>query len=291
MTDSEGEKFLDFYGGHCVTLLGHNHPAVVQAIEKQAGKLIFYSNAVYSGIRAEAAFRLVDVSGEGLEKVFFCNSGSEANESALKISRKMTGRQTVIAMENGFHGRTLGSLAATWNPAYRKPYAASLADTVFVPFNDTTAIRLAFQTTPDIAAVILEPIQSMGGVTMIDSDYVQEIRALCDQYGTQLIFDDQKLEQAKSDDLFATAAAYEKVTEGIAFRDAYRDVSEDPEAWSLQAEKPLEEMYRMPGQPGTEDAGYVRALAATVLSRLNGPGESEVLFTDDGRDNRPQGLS
>ncbi|MEM8601043.1 MAG: aminotransferase class III-fold pyridoxal phosphate-dependent enzyme, partial [Bacteroidota bacterium] len=109
--DHDGRHYLDFYGGHCVALLGHCPPRVTEAIRQQAETLLFYSNAVYSPIRAEAAEKLVALAPDGLGRVFFCNSGTEANEAALKLARAFTGKQHVIATKGGFHGRTLGSLA------------------------------------------------------------------------------------------------------------------------------------------------------------------------------------
>ena len=124
--DAEGRRFLDFYGGHCVTALGHCPPRVVEAVQAQAADLLFYSNAVYSPVRARAAQRLAEMAPEGMGHVFFCNSGTEANETALKLARKATGKRGVVAMECGFHGRTLGSLAATWTEKYRAPYQEAL---------------------------------------------------------------------------------------------------------------------------------------------------------------------
>lgn len=188
--DAEGKRYLDYYGGHCVTLLGHCPPAVVAAIQRQARTLLFYSNVVYSDVRASAAALLADMAPGGLQHVFFCNSGTEANETALKLARKYTGRSTVIATEGGFHGRTLGSLAATWNPAYREPYQNALSETVFVPFGDVEAIENALAARDDVAAVIVEPLQSMAGVSEAPDAYYRDLRAVCDRTGTLLIFDE-----------------------------------------------------------------------------------------------------
>src|SRR5690606_18526513 len=109
--DTEGRAYLDLYGGHCVALLGHCPPRVVEAVRRQAGELLFYSNAMYSPVRAEVAQKLAALAPEPLRRVFFCNSGTEANETALKLARAFTRRGGIVAMEGGFHGRTLGSLA------------------------------------------------------------------------------------------------------------------------------------------------------------------------------------
>ena len=188
--DSDGTRFLDLYGGHCVTLLGHCPPRVVEAVRDQAGRLMFYSNAVYSTVRATAAQALGEMAPEGLRRVFFCNSGSEANETALKLARKALGKPGVIAMEGGFHGRTLGSLAVTWTEKYRAPYLDVLPETTFVPFGDEEAVARALQEHSDIGAVILEPIQSMAGVVEAPTAYYQALRRLCDRHGAALIFDE-----------------------------------------------------------------------------------------------------
>ncbi|HYV06828.1 MAG TPA: aminotransferase class III-fold pyridoxal phosphate-dependent enzyme, partial [Blastocatellia bacterium] len=117
---SDGERYLDLYGGHAVVSTGHSHPRVVRAIAQQAGRLIFYSNLVYNDTRARAAKRLVEIAPPLLNKTFFCNSGTEANENAIKIARKLTEREKVISFEGSFHGRTPGSLAATGLAKYRE---------------------------------------------------------------------------------------------------------------------------------------------------------------------------
>ena len=188
--DADGKRYLDFYGGHCVTLLGHCPPRVVEALHRQANHLLFYSNVAYSDVRARAAAALCSAAPKGLRHVFFCNSGTEAVETALKIARKATGRAGLLAMEGAFHGRTLGSLAATWKSAYRAPYASVLPETQFVPFGDLDAAEQALHSQHDTAAVILEPIQSIAGMVQAPASYFQGLRALCDVYGAQLIFDE-----------------------------------------------------------------------------------------------------
>lgn len=188
--DVEGRRYLDFYGGHCVTLIGHCPPRVVQAIQEQAARLLFYSNIVYSPVRAQAAALLAAMAPEGLRHVFFCNSGTEANETALKLARAWTGKPGLIALERGFHGRTLGSLAATEPIGYRKPYLSILPPTHFIPMGDLEALERLLHQHDDIAAVILEPIQSMAGVYEAPIAYYQNLRALCDRHGVVLIFDE-----------------------------------------------------------------------------------------------------
>lgn len=188
--DTDGNRYLDFYGGHCVTLLGHCPPRVVEAIQQQAGQLIFYSNVVYSPIRAKAAEMLALMAPEGMRHTFFCNSGTEANETALKLARGFTGKIGIIAMDGGFHGRSLGSLAVTGIDKYRQPYQRIMPDTQFVPFGDLTAVETVLQTDDSIAALILEPIQSMAGITEGPVSYYQGLRTLCTRHNVVLIFDE-----------------------------------------------------------------------------------------------------
>jgi acetylornithine/succinyldiaminopimelate/putrescine aminotransferase len=186
----DGRAYLDFYSGHAVTLTGHCHPRVVAAIQQQAAELIFYSNIVYNPVRSRYADRLISVAPEGFGQVFFCNSGAEANETALKIARKFTGRTQVIAMEGAFHGRTAGALAVTANKKYSAGFGIEpLADQVtFVPWGDLEAASAAV--TGETAAIILEPIQSIAGVRVADAAYYRGLRVLADQVGALLIFDE-----------------------------------------------------------------------------------------------------
>ena len=188
--DAEGNKYLDFYGGHCVALLGHSPERVVTAIQEQAATMLFYSNVCYSSIRARTAALLARMAPSTMNKAFFCNSGSEANETALKLARLVTGKNGIIAMEGGFHGRTLGSLSATWNPKYRDPYESILPKTHHVPFGDLKAAEAVFSGPENIAAMILEPIQSMAGIVEASPEYYRGLRELCDKNGTLLIFDE-----------------------------------------------------------------------------------------------------
>src|SRR5689334_7931517 len=143
---THGEKYLDLYGGHAVVSTGHSHPRVVQAIADQAARLIFYSNLVYNDTRARAAKRLVEIAPDNLTKVFFVNSGTEANENAIKIARKLTGRLKVISFEGSFHGRTPGSLAATALPKYREGIKPMLEGHVYAPFGDAAVVEALMDT-------------------------------------------------------------------------------------------------------------------------------------------------
>ncbi|MBI3051570.1 aminotransferase class III-fold pyridoxal phosphate-dependent enzyme [Candidatus Woesearchaeota archaeon] len=185
--DANGRKYIDFYGGHAVVLVGHCNPRVVKAINEQAKKLVFYSNIVFNDVRAQASELIIKVSPKGLSKVFFCNSGSEANEAALKIARKFTGKDEVISMEGSFHGRTVGALSSTGIEKYRSQIPAS-PNSVFAKFGDIESLRSLI--TGRTAAVIMEPIQGMAGIVMADEKYYLDVRELCTQNGIVLIFDE-----------------------------------------------------------------------------------------------------
>ena len=185
---SEGEKYLDLYGGHAVCATGHSHPHVVRAIQEQAAKLLFYSNLVYSDVRARAAEKLVSVAPPSLTKAFFCNSGTEANENAMRIARMTTGREKVISFSGGFHGRTADSISATFLGKYReigKPNVPSHIEAVFGDINSVRAVA-----DDETAAIILEPIQSMAGVIEAEPAFFRQLRDLCDERGIVLIFDE-----------------------------------------------------------------------------------------------------
>jgi predicted acetylornithine/succinylornithine family transaminase len=187
--DADGTEYYDFYCGHAVTITGHCHPRVVAAIREQAARLIFYSNIVYNDVRARYAGKLMEIAPEGYGQVFFCNSGAEANETALKLSRKFTGRPTIIAMEGAFHGRTMGALAMTANPKYKAGYEPLLPGVQFAPWADLGALE-TMMSAGDCAAVILEPIQSIAGVRTASPEYYRGLRELCAKYGALLVFDE-----------------------------------------------------------------------------------------------------
>ena len=188
VSDVNGRRYLDLYGGHCVAILGHCAPRVVKAIQAQAERLLFYSNAVYCDVRAAAVARLAQFAPDGLQRVFLCNSGAEANETALKLARKHTGRMRVVSMAEGFHGRTLGCLGATGMPSYRDPAYPIPTQHSYVSYGDADALDEAMG--DDVAAVILEPIPSMGGIRVAPESWFRHLRTLCDERGALLIFDE-----------------------------------------------------------------------------------------------------
>ena len=185
---SDGEKYLDLYGGHAVVSTGHCHPRIVAAIKDQAEKMIFYSNLVYSEVRAQASEKLIGIAPDGFTKTFFVNSGTEANENAVKLARMKTGRQHIVAFEGGFHGRTLASLAITGLKKYQELLEPKIDYQYFVEFGNLDSLtRLPAS---EIAGIILEPIQSMGGVNLAGPEFYQGLRDYCDRIGALLIYDE-----------------------------------------------------------------------------------------------------
>ncbi|MBS1767896.1 MAG: aminotransferase class III-fold pyridoxal phosphate-dependent enzyme [Acidobacteria bacterium] len=184
--DDQGGAWMDCYGGHCVCGTGHGHPAVVEAIIAQAKTLPFYSAAGDLAIRHEAAARLTAFAG--MASAFFCNSGAEANESALKVAIQLTGRKKLAAFEGAFHGRTLLALSATDEASLQSPLQGLLAPVTRLPFNDSASLDAADFS--ELAAVIVEPIQSMAGVRVASDAWLAALRAKCDASGSLLIFDE-----------------------------------------------------------------------------------------------------
>jgi acetylornithine/N-succinyldiaminopimelate aminotransferase len=185
---SDGGRYLDLYGGHAVAATGHCHPRVVEALSAQAGRLLFYSNLVYSEVRARAAAKLVGLAPAPLSKAFFCNSGTEANENAMRMARMATGREGVITFSGGFHGRTADAISATFLGKYRELGRPVVPGHVEAEFGDIEAVRrLADES---IAAIMLEPIQSMAGVRQAGPEFYRALRALADERGIILIYDE-----------------------------------------------------------------------------------------------------
>jgi acetylornithine/N-succinyldiaminopimelate aminotransferase len=183
--DSEGKEYLDFVAGIAVNNVGHCHPAVVGAIKSQAERLIHTSNLYYTENQVLLAEELKGLTG--MDRAYFCNSGAESVEAAIKLVRRATGKSKIVAAERAFHGRTLGALGATYKSVYREPFRP-LAEATFVPYNDIEALKAA--TTPDTGAVILEPIQGEAGVYVPDAEYLRAARQICDDRGAMLVFDE-----------------------------------------------------------------------------------------------------
>ena len=184
----EGDKYLDLYGGHAVCATGHSHPHVVKAIQEQAQRVLFYSNLVYSEIRAKAAEKLVSVAPENLTKAFFCNSGTEANENAMRMARMATGREKIVTFTRGFHGRTADSISATFLGKYRQIGKPNVPGHVSAEFGNIESVKAVADS--ETAAIMLEPIQSMAGVNEAEPAFFRALRSLCDERGIMLIFDE-----------------------------------------------------------------------------------------------------
>jgi acetylornithine/succinyldiaminopimelate/putrescine aminotransferase len=204
-----GRKILDFYGGHAVAGLGYGHPRWLAALERQARQMTFQTNALPMAIRERAATRLVKFTGLGLDTVFFINSGAEANENALKLAFKMTGRGKAVALEQGWHGRTAAAGAVTWGALEkwygfpRRPF-----DVSFTPRDDPGAV--ARHIDRDTAAVIVEPVQGVGGAFDVGKPMLEALRRRCDEVGAVLIFDEVQCGMGRTGAPFA--ANYHGVT-------------------------------------------------------------------------------
>jgi acetylornithine/N-succinyldiaminopimelate aminotransferase len=201
--DDNGVQYLDMYGGHAVISIGHTHPHWVKRIEEQLEKIAFYSNSVHIPIQQQLADKLAKVSGKTDYQLFLCNSGAEANENALKLASFHTGKKKIVAFSKGFHGRTSLAVAATDNPAIVAP--VNQTDNVdFLPFNDEAALKAYFQTKgKEVAAVIIEGIQGVGGINIATDSFLQLIRRLCDQNDAVYIADAVQCGYGRSGQFFS----------------------------------------------------------------------------------------
>jgi len=197
---SNGDRYLDLYGGHAVAGTGHCHPKVVKAIREQTDKLLFYSNLVYSDVRARAAQKLVSIAPDVLTKAFFCNSGTEANENAMRMARFATGRENVITFTGGFHGRTADAISATFLGKYRELGKPNVPGHLQAEFGDLDSVRAIADET--VAAIMLEPIQSMAGIRMAGPEFYRGLRELCDERGIVLIYDEVQTGVGRTGDWF-----------------------------------------------------------------------------------------
>ncbi|MBQ6571985.1 MAG: aspartate aminotransferase family protein [Alistipes sp.] len=199
--DKRGDEYLDFYGGHAVISIGHSHPHYVEKISDQLSKIGFYSNAVINGLQQEFAEKLGPLSGYPDYELFLCNSGAEANENAVKLASFTTGRSRILAMHSAFHGRTSMAVALSDNPAIQAP--ANRTDNVtFIDLNDAEALERELHT-EQYAAVIIEPIQGVGGIRMASDEFLLTARTLCDKTGTLLIMDEVQSGYGRSGKFFA----------------------------------------------------------------------------------------
>lgn len=199
--DDQNNRYLDMYGGHAVISIGHSHPHWVERIETQLRKLAFYSNSVHLPLQTELAAKLGQLSGKENFRLFLCNSGAEANENALKLASFHTGRKKVLAFQRAFHGRTSLAVEATDNPAIVAPVNRT-GNIVFAPLNDLAALEQAF-TEHELAAVIVEGIQGVGGIRVAEPAFLQRIRALCTQHGAVFIADSVQCGYGRSGQFFS----------------------------------------------------------------------------------------
>ncbi|SEQ86377.1 aspartate aminotransferase family protein [Natrinema salaciae] len=198
---ADGTEYLDAGASYACTPLGHSHPAVVDAVQEQVGELTFVDSSYPVQAREDAYAALVAATPDGLEQAWFCNSGTEANEAALKFARSATGESKIVAATRSFHGRTMGSLAATWKDKYKKPYEPLAGDVAFVPYGDGEELAAAVD--DETAAVILEPIQGEGGINVPPAGYLETARELTDEAGAALVLDEVQTGMGRTGEMWA----------------------------------------------------------------------------------------
>ena len=199
--DKQGVEYLDFYGGHAVISIGHTHPHYVEKITDQLSKIGFYSNAVINNLQVELAEKLGPLTGYPDYELFLCNSGAEANENAVKLASFTTGRERVLAIHGAFHGRTSMAVALSDNPNIQAPVNKT-ANVTFINLNDVEALK-AELATGEYAAVIIEPIQGVGGIRVASDEFLKTAREQCDKTGTLLIMDEVQSGFGRSGKFFA----------------------------------------------------------------------------------------
>ncbi len=199
--DDQGNAYIDCAANVGVSNIGHGHESVARAVYEQYLALGNCYSMFYNPVRARLAEKLVNLAPGDLNRVFFCNSGAEANEAALKFARSSTGKPEIIACMRGFHGKTMGALAATWGPQYQKPFAPMLPGLKHVPFNNFEKLEAAVG--EQTAAVLLEPVQGEGGVRVGDPEYFQKVRDLCDGRNILLIMDEVQTGFGRTGTMFA----------------------------------------------------------------------------------------
>lgn len=199
--DKQGEKYLDFYGGHAVISIGHSHPVYVEKLTRQLHKIGFYSNAVVNSLQEELAMKLGRISGYEGYKLFLCNSGAEANENALKLASFINGRDKILAFRGAFHGRTSAAVAITDNPGIQAPVNQHHKVT-FISLNDAQALERELMSGV-YAAVIVEGIQGVGGIRVAEDEFLCRMRECCDQSGTWMIVDEIQCGYARSGKFFS----------------------------------------------------------------------------------------
>lgn len=200
--DSRGKQYFDCLGAYGTAIVGHNNPAVVKAIQRQAERLISCHCSIYNDARSRFIEKLVHLAPKGLEKAYFSNSGAEAVECAIKLARKYSRKQGIISMVGGYHGKTMGALSVTWNRKYRDPFQPLLSGVKFATYGDVEKVRDFID--DSIGAIIAEPIQGEGGVHIPPSDFLPALRELCDEKGILLIFDEIQTGLGRTGKLWAS---------------------------------------------------------------------------------------
>ncbi|WP_438424260.1 aspartate aminotransferase family protein [Aquimarina macrocephali] len=211
VVDKNGTEYLDMYGGHAVISIGHSHPHYVKKIKEQIEKIGFYSNAVQNSLQTKLAKKLGALSGYDDYQLFLCNSGAEANENALKLASFYTGKSRVIAFYNGFHGRTSAAVAATDNPRINSPLNTQ-QNVTFLPLNQIELVRTELEK-GDVCAVIIEPIQGVGGLDEGTTAFFTTLETLCHEFGAVLIVDEVQSGYGRSGNFFAHQ--YHEITPDI----------------------------------------------------------------------------
>jgi acetylornithine/LysW-gamma-L-lysine aminotransferase len=200
--DTNDKMYIDCVGGHGVANIGHCNPVVQEAVAEQARQLMVCPNGFYNERRAQLLARLFRIAPDGIERVFLCNSGTEAVEAALKFTRLNKGRRKVVAAMRGFHGRTFGALSATWRKQYRQPFEPLVPGFEFVPYNRLERMEQAID--DDTAAVILEVVQGEGGVIPGDGEYLKGVQALCSERGAWFVLDEVQTGFGRTGTMFAS---------------------------------------------------------------------------------------
>jgi acetylornithine/LysW-gamma-L-lysine aminotransferase len=199
--DINGNEYIDCTGSYGVAVVGHCHPRVVEAVQKQVEKLIACHASFYNDARSEMLEKLIRIAPKGLDKVFLSNSGAESVECAIKLARKYSGKTEIISMMGAFHGKTMGALSATWKKKYRGPFMPLVPGFKHVPPNNVEKVREAI--TDKTAAVLVEPVRGEGGVLLPTDDFLPGLREICDEKGVLLIFDEVQTGFGRTGKVFA----------------------------------------------------------------------------------------
>ena len=199
--DVNGKEYIDCTGSYGVSIVGHAHPKVVEAIKKQSEILISCHASFYNDVRAELLQKITQLTPEGLTKVFLANSGAETIECAIKLARKFSGKPEIIAMMGAFHGKTMGALSATWDKKYRDPFKPLVPDFKHVPSDDLEKVRKAIS--DKTAAILVEPIRGEGGIRLPHNGFLQGLREICDEKNVLLIFDEVQTGFGRTGKMFA----------------------------------------------------------------------------------------